>query len=427
MLVPISGRWMMPTTRLLVAVLGLSLLLTGVPAGAAAQPSAGGLPTEAARLRHTVTALTATIVEQADVVTRTTTSQSPAVWREYIETVHVTRHVTTRAVATVDRIRQHLAATGVKPESVTVTPAHMMAALHEWLGTASLPASLRGRLGKQLTVPAQTFGLPSLGEMLRHHVEALDAYLARLNAVAGAVDRTREVFDAIGYLSDVAPAPRPKFICDVLCFITIVGAIVEGIGFLVAEAETDEGPRTLFLSAPCSDLRALSPEDRIAMLRALSDGPTLDGDELAILRLFSCLDCDDLAHIWFAMSSRLLYDFDGDEWDRLMLLMKDCDIVDFTEFDDDASRAFIHGHDCAVLNRLSNADIRVLLLHMFSGPTEEEDERAIIRLVECLPVDRVADLMRLPGLSYDDFDDEVDGAEWTRLRARLDIARAISP
>ena len=102
-----------------------------------------------------------------------------------------------------------------------------------------------------------------------------------------------------------------------------------------------------------------------------------------------------------------------------MLRLQQCGLVDFADWDDDATRLFINRSDCATLNALTLTDIRRLILNMFSGSTGDDDEDAIVRLIGCLPCGRRHTLMTLGGMSEDDFDDSVDGSQWTSLRRLL--------
>jgi hypothetical protein len=115
----------------------------------------------------------------------------------------------------------------------------------------------------------------------------------------------------------------------------------------------------------------------------------------------------------------LLDEFQGFEWDRLMLRLQQCGLVDFDDWDDDATRRFINASDCATLNALRLTDIRSLILNIFSGSTGDEDENAIIKLIGCLPCERRRTLMSMSGMSLDDFHDEVNGSEWDRLSRLL--------
>jgi hypothetical protein len=183
----------------------------------------------------------------------------------------------------------------------------------------------------------------------------------------------------------------------------------------------DDQARDVINGSTCSQLSALSIELRRQMLQAMIDGPTGDDDENAIARLLECSPCDDVRTLVSQIGGvdTLLDEFQGSEWDRLMLRLQQCNLVDFSDWDDDATRLFINSSDCATLNALRLTDIRHLILNMFSGSTGDDDENAIIRLIGCLPCERRRELMLMSDMSYDDFDDEVDGSEWRSLSGLL--------
>jgi hypothetical protein len=113
--------------------------------------------------------------------------------------------------------------------------------------------------------------------------------------------------------------------------------------------------------------------------------------------------------------TQTFYDeFQGVQWDRLMVMLKHCNLVSFTEFDNDATRLFINTVGCAGINQLTNDEIRPLMFNLFSDGTLDEDERAIITVMNCLPACRVVQLLFMADMSVEDFD-EVDGPEWDEL------------
>lgn len=207
------------------------------------------------------------------------------------------------------------------------------------------------------------------------------------------------------------------------CIIIVIGVfIVVGIialGNLFVDlfnATDDDNARTTINSATCDQLSALPIDRRLDMIRVMIDGPTGDDDEAAIARLLECSTCEDVQTLVSRIGiDNLIDEFQGSEWDRLMLRLQQCSLVDFGDWDDDATRLFINNSDCATLNALELSDIRQLTLNMFSGSTGDEDENAIIRLIQCLPCSKRRALTLRPDMSYDDFDDEVDGEEWDRL------------
>ena len=99
-----------------------------------------------------------------------------------------------------------------------------------------------------------------------------------------------------------------------------------------------------------------------------------------------------------------------------MLLLRHHGLVGFQSWDDDASRLFINSNAPSTLSSLSLHDIATLIQNMFKGSCGDDDEQAIIRLLSCIDCGRVRQLVARPGFSVDDFDDNVDGAEWTRLK-----------
>lgn len=171
------------------------------------------------------------------------------------------------------------------------------------------------------------------------------------------------------------------------------------------------------LKMNCSEVNASSNQAIIDLINPMLDGATGDRDENAILHLMSCLPTDRVRSVVDAVSlKRLLSDFDGAEWDRLMLFLRHHGLVGFQNWDDDASRLFINTNTPSTLNSLSLNDIATLIHNMFQGSCGDDDEQAIIRLLTCIDCQRVRQLVSWRGFSVDDFDDNVDGAEWTRLK-----------
>jgi hypothetical protein len=352
------------------------------------------------------------------------------------------RHDLDRAISALRRIENTFAGLEIDSSLLALPGKLLGPVVTTWLQAANLPLDLTSRISMRLRCSQRYIRFPEIHRRLRAQLKRLDVYLhKRINLIGTKKEMEEEVGQAVAHLEDPSEEEEVVIPCDtstevlILCIVLIIVVVADLLIRWADESETDEAPRRLFLTASCEDLREIPDRDLIVALERLSRGPTLDGDERAILRLFSCLSCDHLARIWNAesiedrgagrISTRLLYDFDGKEWDQLMLRLKECHIVDFSAFDDDATRLFINSNDCSVLSRLSDEDLRQLLLNLFSGSTGDDDEQAIIRLIECIPLFRVAVLLRMPGLSYDDFDDEVDGAEWRRLRARLEAAQAV--
>lgn len=394
------------------------------------------LQIESARLRDTEYKMATTFGRQIEIAKRmakvTTLKQALPIWHQYVASVHVLRHDVDRTISTLTRVEKALAGMGVASSSLSLPAELFIPLIESRLQAANLPSELVRRLISHLRQSNARLSFPGIRGRLPKQLDALDSHLhKRINRIGSLAEMKDEVKCAVP-----VSAPYDDIVSALFGPILVsAGGIVTFFGGPIEAAHTDEGPRHLFNTASCEQLRAIDPRELIIAIQQISRGPTLDGDEKAILRLFYCLSCDTVAEIWNSpsirergegrISRRLLYDFDGEEWDRLVIRVHECGLVNFKTFDHSATRLFINSNACSVLSRLSNADVRRLLLNLFEDGTLDADERAIIKLIECLPLPRVAELLRMRDLSYDDFDDEVDGSEWRRLRRTLDLVRAM--
>jgi hypothetical protein len=235
-------------------------------------------------------------------------------------------------------------------------------------------------------------------------------------------------------LSEIIPASNPEFTIDctkleggarTACFIIGGIIIVVGLGVIIGRAigsfidwlRDDDRARDEVNNRSCEELLRLSDTNLSNLIFRMLDGHTGNSDERTILRMLECLPCDRVtAVVNIVGRGNLLNDFHGDEWDRLMIRLQQCGLARFREWDDDATRRFIGEVDCATINSLSDNDIHQLLFNLFEGTTGNADERAILRMMGCLDCTRISGLVDRPGLSVGDFDDEVDGDEWDRLK-----------
>lgn len=166
----------------------------------------------------------------------------------------------------------------------------------------------------------------------------------------------------------------------------------------------------------CAQIQAASNEIIIGLIQTMLSGATGDKDELAIYHLLACLPTARMRQIVSTVGlNTLLWNFDGEEWDKLVILLRHHGMIGFQNWDDDASRLFINSNDPATLNSLAIHDICTLVRNMFSGSCSDDDELAILRLLSSIDCARVRQLVTFPGMSVDDFDDNVDGSEWDRL------------
>ncbi|MGL4173472.1 MAG: hypothetical protein ACRCTR_05280 [Actinomycetota bacterium] len=165
---------------------------------------------------------------------------------------------------------------------------------------------------------------------------------------------------------------------------------------------------------------AASDEEIANRLRSLLDGPTGDDDEAAILRILRALPCGRRRLAVNAVGLNALLDnLDGDEHDQLMLVLVECDIIGFGTMDDDASRLFVLTNRCPVLGSLPVSSVRQLVLNMFTGSCGDDDEDAILKLLQCQSTARLNALVNLSGTTVGDFDDNFDGEQWDFLESFL--------
>ena len=193
--------------------------------------------------------------------------------------------------------------------------------------------------------------------------------------------------------------------------------ILGNCGIISFSSWDDDTSRLFINRSNCEQLSRVSNDNIIDLIRNMMSGTTGDADENAILKILGCLPCDILRSIVERIGrSNLEDEFHGSEFDRLRVLLGNCGIISFSSWDDDATRVFIGSSDCATLDSLSLDNITALLKNLFGGFTGGADERAIIKLIQCLNADTVRELISRPGFSKSDFEDEVDGDEWSTLR-----------
>ena len=157
----------------------------------------------------------------------------------------------------------------------------------------------------------------------------------------------------------------------------------------------------------------------ISQFNAMINGPTGDEDENAMLKVLNCIPCDRVQMLvanWGV--DDLMDEFQGAEWDKLVLRLQECGLVNFSEWDDDATRLFIKNTQGSKLALLSISDIVTLCKNLFDGFTGDDDEAAIIQLLKVQDPCKVQNILAYH-IKFDEFDDEVDGDEWDQLQQIL--------
>jgi len=226
-------------------------------------------------------------------------------------------------------------------------------------------------------------------------------------------------------------------VAGIIAAVTLVGLIIWGLVVLIRRHKVDDRARRAIRRATCEELREIATEEALRLLRAMLRRHTGDADEQAILRLLDCLGCERVANeIWLAATGRsrhptygewILANFHGRQLDDLIAwLRNECGILDFSRYDDHASRRFIESAPCEVLVDLPIADIHQLIVNLFEGTTGDREERAIVTLIRCLTASQTHELLTLPGTQFEDFGRKIDGAEWRELRSIFE-ARGVTP
>lgn len=196
-------------------------------------------------------------------------------------------------------------------------------------------------------------------------------------------------------------------------------AIIKGIIDLFSSKE-DDNVRDIINESSCSSINRLSDNKIVEMINILFDGPTLDEDENAILKLLGCLDCNRLHIIVNRVGlSRLQSEIDGEEYDNLQVLLGRCGIISFSEWDDDATRNFVNRASCQQINALSAENLHQLFRNLIEGFCGDEDENAINKIMNCTDCNKIRQILNMNGTRWDDFDDAIQGAEWDNFKAIL--------
>lgn len=234
-----------------------------------------------------------------------------------------------------------------------------------------------------------------------------NAILKLLNCLS--FDRLKDIVNLIGRSNIESEFQGSEF--DKLRFLFAKAGIIE------LHTLDDDATRILVNSLSCSEINQLTDGEIIALYNNMAEGATYDDDENAILKILYCLSCERLKEIIKTIGqSNIEGEFDGVQFDQLRVLFANCGIIGLHTLDDDATRVFINNSSCEGLNGLSLGNVKALLNNLFEGNTGDSDEKAIIKLINCLSASSVQALLSSPGFSKSDFDDEVDGSEWTQLK-----------
>ena len=206
---------------------------------------------------------------------------------------------------------------------------------------------------------------------------------------------------------------------------------IESLGNAIVDlfnATDDDYARNEINGLKCAEIKAKSDAYWIEKFGHLIDGPTGDDDELAMLKVLKCLPASRVVTIvhHFGLED-FMDEFQGAEWDTLVVRLRECGLLSFADWDDDASRLFITKNKKSTLAQLSITDIVQLCHNLFSGSCGDDDENAIIRLISSQDLCKVKTILSIPYISFEEFDDNVDGEEWDKLSAILVKAYFFTP
>jgi hypothetical protein len=209
--------------------------------------------------------------------------------------------------------------------------------------------------------------------------------------------------------------------------IAIVGFIVAVVVDTVAEIgkwiggiinpTNDDDARDVISKSNCEQLNAFSDDRLVSLINDMLNGFTGDEDENSILKLLTCLPCARLRTIVVRVGlNELNSEINGSEKDELLLLLGNCGIIDFSSWNDDVTRLYIGRASCAQLNTLSVQSLRKLFINLFEDSTGDEDEQAINKVMNCLECSKIRQILNTDGTRWSDFDDEIQGSEWTDFK-----------
>lgn len=363
-----------------------------------------------------------------------TDTEREARWARVIQSAQRARHQLRKATRMSREILKTLTSAGMATDmqeaqhafAVLKASSEIQLRLTEAISRKGLDRTL---VANVISYLLKTDALPDLSCAVRNLGKLSDAYskhvaLRMLNAStteAQIATVTSGLEAAAGVPLCAAIPGVGTLACVTASLILVFGGVLILLGTGVAEIfnDTDDDNARVFInSSSCDTLGSLSAGQLRSLIQAIINGPTGDDDERAILKLLNCLGCNQVRAVigrFDRLGVSIMDEFHGDEFDLLMLRVRECGVVSFAEWDDETTRLFINTASCGTLNALRLSDIRTLMLNLFSGATDDDDENAIVHLIECLPCSKRRALTELSDMSYDDFDDEVDGEEWDRL------------
>ncbi len=248
-----------------------------------------------------------------------------------------------------------------------------------------------------------------------------------VGAIAFVADLWRSATDyfkkQLGDYSGLILFPLGAIFFVILFIVAIIDLIVQIFKWIadfisnLFNSTDDDNARNKINMLSCFELNLLSNDQILLLINAMLDGPTGDDDENAILKLLKCLPPERAVIIINTVGvDRLQSDFHGSEFDDLQILLANLGIIGFNAWDDDATRLFVSRATCEQLNVLTSESLHQLFLNLLNGDTGDEDENTINKIMGCIDCSKINEVLSMPGTTWADFDDNIQGSEWRGFR-----------
>lgn len=175
----------------------------------------------------------------------------------------------------------------------------------------------------------------------------------------------------------------------------------------------------LFVTRSTSEqINSESDQNLTDIISNILDSFTGNSDKQAIFKILNSVSCERLARIINRVGTdRIFSELNGTEDAELILLLAECSLIRFSFWNDIKSRAFINEINCSQINSLANQNLIDLIGNMLEGDTPDNDERAILKILNCLTCTRLTVIVQ--SVSQDRLLLDLHGAEDTELRILL--------
>jgi len=195
--------------------------------------------------------------------------------------------------------------------------------------------------------------------------------------------------------------------------------VMLGVCGIINFSSWDDDASRLFVGKiNCAQINALSDSVIRDLINNMLSGFTGDDDENAILKLLGCLSCARKQTVVNLVGlGNLQSALDGSQFDDLQVMLGICGIINFSSWDDDATRVFVNHASCAQINALTAQNLHQLFRNLIEGSCGDDDENAINKIMQCTDCAKIHAVLAMSGTHWDDFDDAIQGSEWTAFKS----------